>query len=74
MQFPLLGPCFFSATGDLEHQVKQLPADLFDSRCAVGDGAGVHVHQVVPAPGEVGARGDLDHWTFGEAVWCAVRS
>jgi hypothetical protein len=41
-----LGPSA-AAARHVEHQAKQLPADLPDRRLAAGDRAGVEVHQVV---------------------------
>src|SRR6185369_2549516 len=68
LQLPLLRPRLLPAAGDVEHQPEQLPADVLDRRFAVGDAAGVDVHQVVPAAREIGPRRDLDHRHLGEAV------
>ena len=57
-----------AAAGDVQDQPEEFPAQLLDARLPVGDPAGVEVHEVVPAPGEVAARGDLDDRAFGEAV------
>src|SRR5690606_961704 len=35
---------------------------------AIGNAPRVHVHEVVPAPGEFGARGDFDDRAGGEAI------
>ena len=67
VQAPAFGPGLFAA-GHGQHAVEQLPAEFVDRRLAAGDASGVDVHQVVPAPRQVVARGDLDDRAFGQAV------
>ena len=50
MQLPVFRPGFFAATGYFQHEVEHLPAHVFNGFAAVGDGAGVDVHQIVPTP------------------------
>ena len=43
VEAPVVGPGLLAAAGDLEDEVEDLPADLFDGGLAGGDGAGVDV-------------------------------
>src|SRR6218665_338687 len=45
VQLPPLGPGLLAATGHVEQQVEQLPAQGLDAGLAVSDLAGVQVHQ-----------------------------
>src|SRR5262245_49001398 len=56
VQLPLLGPGLLLAAGHVEHEAEELPAHVFDRGLAIGDAAGVDVHQVVPAACQVAAR------------------
>nr|GEU28088.1 hypothetical protein [Tanacetum cinerariifolium] len=67
LQLPFFGPGF-AAAGHVQHQLEHLPAHVRDGGVAAGDTAGVDVHQVVPALGQIVAGGDLDHRDFGQAV------
>ena len=66
--FQMFGPGLFAAAGHIQHQAEEFLAHVFDGGRAVGDRAGVDVHQVVPAPRQVAAGGDLDHWHGGQDI------
>ena len=74
MQLPVFGPCFFAATGHVEHQLKQLHAHLFNRLGAVGNRACVDIHQVVPTACQIGTRSHFDDrhlcQTIGRATAC----
>src|SRR5450830_783207 len=61
MQLPLLGPGLFAAAGDIEHELEQLPANIFDAGFAAGDATGIDIHEVMPASRQIIAGSDLDN-------------
>src|SRR5450830_653264 len=68
MQLPLLGPGLFAAAGDIEHELEQLPANVFDAGFAAGNATGIDIHEVMPAPRQIIAGSDLDNWYRSQSI------
>lgn len=51
----------FTTAGNIENELKQPPAELFNRFLSGGNSSGIDVHQIVPSVGESRARCRFDH-------------
>ena len=68
MQAPLVRPCLLAAAGDVENVVENFPAGFFDGGFTGGNTAGVDVHQIKPAVGQIVAGSDFNHGYGSQTV------
>ena len=61
MQSPVFRPRLLFPADDIENEMKDLPADIFDAGRSGRNASGVDVNQIGPAFGERGSGGDLDY-------------